>query len=101
MNDLTHISAQLWELFRCGEVPDALAAGGTLRCVVDDVRCVQLRFAPLQQRWLLGVDQTIDTLSENRQAWCQEALLRAAFAGAAAFSTAASPVIDPPSCIKP
>ena len=80
MNDLTHISAQLWELFRCGEVPDELAAGGTLRCVVDDARCVQLRFAPLQQRWLLGVDQTIDTLSEDRQAQCQEALLRAAHA---------------------
>ena len=80
MNDLTHISAQLWELFRCGEVPDALAAGGMLRCVVDDVRCIQLRFAPLQQRWQLGVDQTIDRLSEDRQAQCQEALLRAAHA---------------------
>lgn len=80
MNDLTHISARLWELFRCGEVPDELAAGGTLRCVVDDVRRVQLRFEPLQQRWLLGVEQTIDTLGEDRQAQCHEALLRVAHA---------------------
>lgn len=78
MNDLAHISTQLWELFRCGTVPDELAAGGTLRCALDDVRCIQLRFVPRQQRWLLGVDQMVDMLDEDSQARCREALLRAA-----------------------
>lgn len=78
MKDLAHISIQLWELFRCGSVPDELAAGGTLRCAVDDIRCIQLRFVPRQQRWLLGVDQMVGMLSEDSLARCQEALLRAA-----------------------
>ncbi|WP_159911576.1 hypothetical protein [Pantoea sp. 18069] len=80
MNDLGHISTQLWELFRCGTVPDELIAGGTLRCALDDRRCIQLRFQSRQQRWLLGVDQMIDTLGEDSQARCQEALLRVAHA---------------------
>lgn len=78
MNDLGHISKLLWELFRSGAVPDELLAGGSLRCPVDDKRGIQLRFQPRQQRWLLGVDQAIDTLGEDDQARCQEALLRVA-----------------------
>lgn len=80
MNDLGFISAQLWDLFRCAVVPDELAAGGAMRCAVDAQRGIQLRFQPGQQRWMLGVDQAIDTLGEDVQARCHEALLRAAYA---------------------
>lgn len=80
MNDLGHISTLLWELFRAGGVPEELLAGGTLRCPVDDKCGIQLRFQPRQQRWLLGVDQIVETLGEDDQARRQEALLRAAHA---------------------
>jgi hypothetical protein len=78
MNDLGHISTLLWKLFRAGGLPDELLAGGTLRCAVDDKRGIELRFQPRQQRWLLGVDQAIDTLGEDERARWQEALLRVA-----------------------
>lgn len=98
MNDLAHISTQLWEFFRCGSVPDELAAGGTLRCAVDDVRCIQLRFVPRQQRWLLGVDQMVDMLSEDSQAQCQEALLRAAHTSR--WSAQQAGALDAEGCIS-
>ena len=78
MNDLGLISTQLWELFRSGEVPEELSAGGAMRCPLDARRGIQLRFQPQPPRWLLGVDQSIDTLDADQRARCHEALLRAA-----------------------
>lgn len=80
MNDLGTISTQLWELLRGGAVPEELGAGGALRCRLDERRGIQLRFRPRPPRWLLGVDQVIDTLDEKQRARCHEALLRAAHA---------------------
>ena len=80
MNDLALVSTRLWELFRGAAVPDELAEGTALRCAVDERRCVQLRFQPLQQRWLLGADQGVELQDEDDQARSQEALLRVAHA---------------------
>ena len=76
MNDLALMAQHLASLFQTGEVPEELHTGVALRSPLDEHCCVQLRFQPLQQRWMLGVDRSMDRLDAAAQAQWQENLLR-------------------------
>lgn len=80
MNSLAYISEQLASLFETGAVPEEMLTGMALRSQVTEDCCVQLRFQPRQQRWMLGVDCSDTRLTGAAQAQCQEKLLRAAHA---------------------
>lgn len=76
MSDLALIAQHLASLFQTGEVPEELQNGVALRSPLNGHCCVQLRFQPLQQRWMLGMDQGMDGLDADVQAQWQENLLR-------------------------
>lgn len=80
MNDLADIAQHLADLFQTGEVPDELYSGVALRSPINHDCCVQLRFQPQQQRWMLGVDRSIDSLDAEIQAQWRENLLRVGYA---------------------
>lgn len=80
MNSLKDISEHLANLFETGGVPEEMLSGMALRSQVSDDCCVQLRFQPRQQRWMLGVDCSATRLDGAAQAQWQEKLLRAAHA---------------------
>ena len=80
MNDLADIAQHLADLFQAGEVPDELYSGAALRSPIDHDCCIQLRFQPQQQRWMLGVDRSIDSLDAEIQAQWRENLLRVGYA---------------------
>ncbi len=76
MSDRALIAQHLASLFQTGEVPEELHNGVALRSPLDAHCCVQLRFQPLEQRWMLGVDRSMDRLDADVQAQWQENLLR-------------------------
>lgn len=80
MNSLAEISEHLAKLFETGAVPEEMLTGMALRSQVAEDCCVQLRFQPRQQRWMLGVDCSDTRLAGAAQAQWQERLLRAAHA---------------------
>jgi len=80
MNSLADISGHLAALFETGGVPEEMLSGVALRSPVSEECCVQLRFQPRQQRWMLGVDCSAASLDDAAQAQWQENLLRAAHA---------------------